>query len=85
MVKIQKTINGDSHNQDYVVFLKKKEKKLNISVPFFQGPIKLKEQESVWYKDLNMYMTVALLHQISLFTDFFTAIIRFTGLLDNYY
>lgn len=83
MVKVRKRINGDSHNQDYVVFWEK-EKKLNISVPFFQGPIKLKEQESVWYKDLNMYMTVALLHQISLFTDFFSAIIIFTGLLDNY-
>lgn len=68
-----------------MLFFWEKEKKLNISVPFFQGPIKLKEQESVWYKDLNMYMTVALLHQISLFKDFFTAIIPFTGLLYNYY
>lgn len=70
MVKVQKRINGDNHNQDYVVFFKKK-KKLNISVPFFQGPIKLKEQESVWYKDLNMYMTVALLHQSTVYRLFY--------------
>lgn len=71
MVKVQKRINGDNHNQDYVVFFKKKKKKLNISVPFFQGPIKLKEQESVWYKDLNMYMTVALLHQSTVYRLFY--------------
>lgn len=77
MVKGQKRINGDNRNQDYIF----KKKEIKYFCAFFKGLINLREQESVWYKDLNKYMIVALLYQISLFYRLFTVITRFTGLL----